>query len=227
MIKQLVISLRKSKVFSRVFHTMEYCVGKELAGCESVLDLGCGPDSLIQFSKQISYSVGVDVYKPYLEITKKRKIHTKYLHSRIQDLKFPKHSFDAVLMLEVLEHLSKSDGLKVLKKIQTWAKKKVIISTPNGYFEMGEVDKNPYQKHVSGWTVKELNTLGYTCHGITGAKFMYSSKNHVHSLHDQFGFSNMRFNPKPVSFIVNALLQLVVYYLPGYAFELFAVKTIK
>lgn len=224
MMRYLVNLLRNSEIFSRLFHTIGYCVKSELKDCESVLDLGCGPNSVIQFSKHIKYSVGVDAFDPYLKQIKKRKLHTKYIKAKIQDIKFPKKSFDAVIMIEVLEHMSKRDGLRALINAEKWAKKKIIITTPNGYFRMGEVDDNLYQKHISGWTAEELSRLGFRCSGVTGAKFMYSEENHVHSLNEGFGFSNMRFNPKPLSFIINAFLQLIVYYFPNYAFELFAIK---
>ena len=199
----------------------------KLRNCDSVLDSGCGPNSLIQFSKNIKYSVGVEAFGPYFNEAKKRKIHSKCIKGRIQDVKFARKSFDAVIMIEVLEHMDKKDGLEALRKASKWAKKKIIITTPNGYFPMGKVDGNKYQEHVSGWVPKELRKMGFVCHGMTGAKFMYASENHVHSLDEGFGFSNMRFNPKSLSFIINALLQLIVYYFPEYAFEMIAVKKIK
>lgn len=225
--KKIVNKLRSIRIFNKLFHTTMFCLEDSLLDCNSVLDIGCGPSSPIQNFKNIKYSVGVEIYKPYLEESKKRKIHNKYINSRIQDLMIKDKSFDAVIMIEVLEHMSKKDGLDLLNKAQRWAKKKIIISTPNGFFPMGKVDDNKYQEHVAGWTVKEFEKLGFRCHGITGAKFMYKKENHVHSLQEGFGFTNMRFYPQSFSFLINALLQIFIYYLPNYAFELFAIKKIK
>jgi hypothetical protein len=124
--------------------------------------------------------------------------------------------------------MKKKDGLKLIRKMEKWAKKKIIITTPNGFFPMGEVDKNPFQKHLSGWTVKDFNKEKFECRGITGAKFMYKDENSVDSLGDQeFTFANMKYKPQALSFIINSFLQLFVYYIPQYAFELLAVKKIQ
>lgn len=222
--KALISNLRNNNFLSRIFHTIEFCVKDELKDCKSVLDIGCGPSSIIQNFPNIKYSVGVEIFEPYLKASKKNKIHTEYIKGKIQDLEFDKKSFDAVIMIEVLEHMSKADGIKVMKTIEKWAKKKIIITTPNGYFPMGEVDKNSYQKHISGWTIEEFKKKGYVCNGVTGAKIMYTNENHVHSLDEGFGFTNMRFKPQSLSFVINAFLQIFVYYFPKYAFEIIAVK---
>lgn len=56
-------------------------------------------------------------------------------------------------MIDVLEHLSKEEGLKILEKAEKWAKKKIIVTTPNGYFPMEEVDENILERHLYRWTV--------------------------------------------------------------------------
>ncbi len=47
---------------------------------------------------------------------------------------FGENSFDAVIMLEVAEHLEEQKVFEVLRKLEKWAREKVIISTPNGFF---------------------------------------------------------------------------------------------
>jgi len=71
-----------NKFFSRIFHTTVYCLKRELKDCQSVLDLGCGPSSPLQYCQNIKYSVGVEAYKPYLAESKRRKIHSKYLNKK-------------------------------------------------------------------------------------------------------------------------------------------------
>ncbi len=223
----IINKLHKSSVLGRVFHTLNYCLQKELKDCKTVLDLGCGPSSPLQYCKNVEYSVGVEAFKPYLNESKKKKIHTKYLQKKIQDLDFKKNSFDAVILIEVLEHLSKKDGLKILKLAQKWAKKKVIISTPNGFFPMDKVDNNIYQRHLSGWSVDELKKMNFKVSGVSGIKFFYLSSNSVHSLINENDlFLNIRFKPKKFFYILNALLQIVTHYNPKLAFGLFAVKEV-
>ena len=64
----------------------------------------------------------------------KKQIHSEYFSKKIRDLDFGENSFDAVIMLEVAEHLEEQEVFEVLRKLEKWAREKVIISTPNGFF---------------------------------------------------------------------------------------------
>jgi len=219
-LNSLIEKFHKSLFWGRIFHTLNYCLQKELKDCESVLDIGCGPSSPLQYCKWIKYSVGVEPFKPYLEESKKRRIHTKYINKKIEDLDFPENSFDAVIMIEVLEHLPKKVGREILKKAEKWARKKVIISTPNGFIDQPSVDKNPYQEHKSGWTIRELSSIGFKCRGLAGLKFLRKPKNESDSMGEDLTVS-LRFKPKIFWFFVATLSQIFTYFIPQLAFELF------
>jgi 2-polyprenyl-3-methyl-5-hydroxy-6-metoxy-1,4-benzoquinol methylase len=226
--KSLITKFHKSKFLGRVVHTLDYCIQNELRDCKSVLDLGCGPSSPLQYCKNIKYSIGVEAFLPYLEESKKKNIHSEYLDKKIEDLNFPENSFDAVIMIEVLEHLPKEVGVEILKKSSKWAKKKIIVSTPNGYFPMDAVDGNEHQRHLSGWSVDVFKRIGFSVRGMSGVKFLYHNKNTVHSLINKDAiFSNIRFKPKQFFYLINGLLQIGAYYFPKCAFGLLAVKTKK
>ena len=220
--KKLINNLYHSPVLGKVFHTLNYCLQKELKDCESVLDLGCGPSSPIQYCKNIKYSVGVEAFENYLETSKKNKIHSKYLNKRIEDIDFPEKSFDAVVMIEILEHLSNEEGLKILEKVEKWAINKVIITSPNGFIPQKYLDNNPLQRHLSGWDYKTMKKLDYRINGLAGLKFFRQEvQNNV--MGDDITTS-IRFKPRFFWFIVATLSQIIAYYLPKYAFELFSVK---
>ena len=218
MIKQLY----HHPFIERLLHTQVYCLKEALKDCETVLDLGCGPDSPLQHCKNINHSVGVEPFAPYLERSKDNHIHTEYLDKKIQDLEFPENSFDTVIMIEVLEHLTTEDGFKVLRNAERWARKKVVLTTPNGFVNQNEVDANPLQKHLSGWDYKEMTNLGYRCQGLAGLKFLRQEKDEA-TMDDDLTVS-IRFKPKFFWFIIATLSQLITYYLPQQAFELFCVK---
>ena len=101
----LVSSIYHNKLFETIFPTHVYVLKQELKDCESVLDLGCGPDSPLQYCSNVQHSVGVEAFQPYLEESKKKQIHSEYVSKKIRDLDFEENSFDAVIMLEVIEHL--------------------------------------------------------------------------------------------------------------------------
>ena len=207
-----------------IFHTLDHCLQEELCDCESVLDLGCGPSSPLQFCKNIKYSLGVEAFELYLSESQKKKIHTEYSAKKIEELDFPENSFDAVIMIEVLEHLPEDVGLGILKKAEKWAKKKIIVSSPNGFIKQKEVDNNPLQKHLSGWDWKKMKKFGFKSQGLAGWKFLRQEVEN-----DTMGddlTTSIRFRPRFFWFLIATISQIFTYYFPVLAFELFSVKKI-
>ncbi|KKL22098.1 hypothetical protein LCGC14_2438860, partial [marine sediment metagenome] len=117
------------------------------------------------------------------------------------------------------------EAIEILQKAERWARKKIIITTPNGFFAQGALDENIYQEHLSGWDNHRLRKKGFTVRGMSGAKLFYSGENSTDSLTKNDGvFSNVRFKPKRLFYMLNGLFQIFTYYVPALAFGLFAVK---
>jgi len=142
-------------------------IPKLLEGCESVLDLGCGRTSPLRFYKA-KYSIGVDLFDPYLKRSQEERIHSEYILSDVTEVEFEPDSFDAVLCTEVLEHITKEKGRELIEKMKTWARKRVLITTTNGFCTQEVVDGNENQTHISGWSIDELTDLGFGLIGIRG-----------------------------------------------------------
>ena len=219
----LIKKLYSNKIFEKLFPTLNYCLKKELRDCETVLDLGCGPDSPIQYISNIKHSVGVETWKPYLDLSKNKKIHNVYMDKKLQELDFKDKSFDVVLLIDVLEHLSKKDALDILEKASKWAKKKIIVTTPNGFLVQPSLDGNPYQKHLSGWDVIFMKKLGFKVYGLAGLKFLRKEKDESASMNEDILVS-IKYYPKMFWFIVAAFSQSFTYYYPKYSFSMFCVK---
>lgn len=220
--KELIDWIYNTRIFARIFHTVVFCLRQELKDCETVLDLGCGPSSPLQYSRNIKYSVGVEIFKPYLEESKRRKIHSKYIEQRVEEVDFPEKSFDAVIMIEVLEHLPEKIGYEMLQKAENWARKKIIVSTPNGYLPQKARDGNLFQKHLSGWNIETMKRLGFRCRGLTGWKWL---RKEAAGNETKDGFlASIRVRPKIFWFVIATLSQLITYPFPKSAFELFCVK---
>jgi hypothetical protein len=79
---------------------------------------------------------------------------------------FPPDSFDVVIALDVVEHLTKEGGRELIKRMQRWASRKVIVSLPNGYSPGHPLDANPFQEHRATWSLAELTELGFRLRGI-------------------------------------------------------------
>jgi hypothetical protein len=203
--------LASELVYTKLFPQFKDYLAKELSDCETLLDIGCGKKSPIQFSS-VSYSVGVDMFRPYLLESKKKKIHNSYVRSDIRKVEFKEKSFDCVTCLDVLEHLEKDESFKLIEKMQNWAKKKLILLLPNGFPLQDEYDGNPLQIHKSGWSVDELEPFGVKIYGINGLKFLRGE------------CSELKFKPKVFWRLISDFTQRATYLRPNCAYQLFCIK---
>jgi hypothetical protein len=184
---------------------------RELSNVSSVLDLGCGFDSSVGLC-DTKYKVGADLFLPYLSKSRQVGAHDDYVLADIRALCMREKSFDTVLALDVLEHLTKSDGYKLLGEMSRIAIRKIIVFTPNGYLYQSARDGNPFQTHRSGWTVEELQDLGFRIEGLNGWKPLRTQ------------LAALRFRPSPFWQILSDASQKFVYARPQYAFQLFCVR---
>ena len=187
---------------------------RDLAGCESVLDLGCGYGSPLHHCA-VPFSVGVELFEPYLQESRKKAIHSQYIKADIRKLELKARSFDAVIAVDVLEHLTKQEGAELLDRMEEWARKKVIVFTPNGFLHQGCCDGDPLQQHRSGWRVEELREAGYKVYGINGWKKLRGHR------------TSIKYRPAFLWARICDLTQKITYYHPALAFQLLAVKEIK
>lgn len=143
-----------------------------LQDCGSVLDMGCGESSPLVHIKKHFTSVGVDAYRPSLVKSNKLKIHDRYICCDLLsiDKKIKIKSFDTVILLDVVEHFPKRDGLWLLKQAERIARKKVVVLTPNPYYRQDELGGNPYQLHKSSWKLTDFQNRGYCVRGLRGWK---------------------------------------------------------
>lgn len=183
----------------------------------AVIDLGCGRNSPVRFfSNELAYSLGVDSHLASINDSRKFKIHTKYIVSDILEAcrNIPDNSFDCALALDVVEHLEKKDGGKLLDEMARIARKKVIIYTPNGFLKQDVLPDNPAQKHLSGWSADEMKGLGFEVYGMSGLKFLRKE------------MGELKYRPLSVWRLISSLTQIPAYYLPRLAFQILCVKNL-
>jgi len=183
----------------------------ETSGCLSLLDLGCGDHSPVQYLK-VPFSVGVDIHLPYLREDKRLNFHSQYILADITRLELKSKSFDAVIATEVLEHLPKPEGYALLQKMERLARKRVIVTVPNGYLYQDGYDNNPFQEHKSGWSVADMRSLGFRVRGHSGWKRLRGYQ------------GGLRYKPAFLWLRLSDLSQLLIGRFPQSMFGLFAVK---
>jgi len=86
-------------------------------------------------------------------------------------LPFKDRSFDIALCAEVIEHLRKDDGPRLVHELERVATKRIVLTTPNGFVPYRSLlhdrfqDGNPLSIHLSGWEPEELKRFGYRISG--------------------------------------------------------------
>jgi len=183
--------------------------------CESLLDVGCGFNSPVRSLRQRpKYMVGVDGFAPAVEESHAKGIHDEYHQMSLLEIgnKFKTESFDCVLASDVIEHLSEEEGMSLIWQMERIARKKVIIFTPNGFLPQGEEYGNPMQRHISGWTVSQMERLGYCIVGIQGFRCLRGE------------MAGIKWHPYRFWHIVSLLSQFITRNHPSWAFRILCVK---
>lgn len=189
---------------------------------KTIIDLGCGDGS---FTKDISSGedwviTGLELYDSSIRQAKKLGIYKHIIRGDITKIpeKIKHKKYDLTLAIQVIEHLNKQQGELALKKWESLARRKIIISTPVGYIKFDRVekekDKNKLQKHLSGWSPEEFRQRGYKVYG-QGLKIVYGENGLVRKLHPIFW---------PFLILFSYLLAPVVYQFPKMGAYMIAVK---
>lgn len=138
---------------------------------ETLLDIGCGivPQDYIRPQVHICC-------EPYAE-------YVAHLQKRISDMDtkdrsyvvlnmgwgdavryFPEKSVDTVILADVIEHLEKEEGRKLLQATERIARQQVIVFTPLGFMPQHHGDGKDgwglsggdWQEHKSGWMPEDF-----------------------------------------------------------------------
>ena len=169
--------MKLSQLYRRIFPSYPLLLDRVLKNCnaKTVLDLGCGDDSPLQFLKSVSTAekIGVDAFQPSIEKSKEKKIHDRYINSQLIDyLKNIDRSFDVVMLNDVVEHFERDDAEELIFWAERRSKKFLIILTPNGFVRQGDINKNPWQVHLSGFNHWDFEKRGFTTFPFGGLKFL-------------------------------------------------------
>jgi 2-polyprenyl-3-methyl-5-hydroxy-6-metoxy-1,4-benzoquinol methylase len=110
--------------------------------------------------RHAGYLVGLGAFAPALRMVKGRKVYDGLIHADM--LRLPLHSerTDCVTLFDVIEHLSKNDGEKLLESPEP----SVFVSTPNSDLSNRIYARflgNTPENHVSTWSSKEFEDMGY------------------------------------------------------------------
>ncbi|MFN2461587.1 MAG: class I SAM-dependent methyltransferase [Candidatus Velthaea sp.] len=208
--------LRMAAVSTYVVPDIGWMLRRATRDMGSVLDVGCGAEtSLFRFIKKPPQQrrVGLDHFAPSVERSRAARIHDEYMVADVFDARqVGDKSFDCVTLIDVVEHFEKSDGYRLLLRLEHIARRRLVVVTPNGFLPQEPYDGNESQRHLSGWSAGELRTLGYRVYGGNGAK----------KLRGEYALPTIR--PAVLGTVASMLTQFLTVRTPARAFHLFAVK---
>lgn len=112
----------------------------------------------------------IEPFEPYIT-----PLH-KYIYDNIyvgkaEELLSELDNYDLILMIGVLEHLEKADGLKLLKECSTKAKA-IVLVTPDGSSRQKPGWNNPYEEHRATWYMADLVEAGFECEMASASKIL-------------------------------------------------------
>lgn len=140
-------------LIDRFFRAARGLLESKLSENSSVLEIGCGPGystARIRQWQGIGHLVAGELEAPLLQLAKSLNPDTPLTRQSVYSLAHPDRSFDAIIMLEVLEHLESPD--RALEEIHRVARNHVLLSTP----------REPLWRALNMARGKYLGTLGNT-----------------------------------------------------------------
>lgn len=145
---------------------------RALAGCENVLDVGCGARCWTLRDLGLSNTTGIEAYEPAFREAERLKTHDHLVFGDARNLDrwFEPRQFDACVAVDVIEHLRKEDGLRLMRQMEQVALKRVVFFTPSGFLPQGHRVPGDLQSHLSGWEPREMKAYGYQVSGFLGPK---------------------------------------------------------
>jgi SAM-dependent methyltransferase len=164
----------------KLYYSIPFCyphlIRQELKSCKSILDIGCGELPItVKTNLKPEYSVGVDIVPKYSKIAK--NYLNEVIVSDIKYIKFCEDSFDGAVAIDIIEHFHKKDAVNLILLMKKWARKVIIIVTPNRKQPASIDPKLPaylkeYQEHKCVFSQEELKDIGFSVYGIRGIKFL-------------------------------------------------------
>lgn len=129
--------------------------GKYGVLCREYLELWDGRTEY-EFIRRVD---GVEAFENYITPLHKFIYNNIYIENIIDLVKKLDYKYDLVLLIDVLEHFSKEEGVWLLNNLLS-KNKGILISTPKKPSAQKEVFDNVFETHKSLWKKEELISFG-------------------------------------------------------------------
>jgi hypothetical protein len=123
--------------------------------CREYLELWDGRQKYSDFKRRID---GVEAFSPYITPLHNYVYDNLYVEDVRELVDKLDYNYDLVLLIDVLEHFSKTDGELLLEKLLS-KNLGILISTPKDPSDQKNAFGNIYETHKSRWTIKDISKL--------------------------------------------------------------------
>ncbi len=125
---------------------------------KSLIDIGCGRGiigAIVRIYREPTRLVGIDIFRPYLDFCHKMNVYDELYERDLRKthLPFDEKEFDVAACIEVIEHIPKENGLKLLKELERIAKT-VIVSAPKVFFVKRLTMTTPFKNMLVNGTLR-------------------------------------------------------------------------
>lgn len=111
----------------------------------TILDVGCGHGFYCKLLKDYFTKFdAVEIWEPYIKEYNLNEIYDNVFNVNILDFEF--EYYDIIIMGDILEHLSREDGVNLLNKIKNKCSELIVV-VPY-YLPQDEVFGNKYEIHL-------------------------------------------------------------------------------
>lgn len=162
-----------------------WCIDRvrDLAPVE-VLDVGAGEGSWAEWLRTVPSVTVIDAIEAHGPYVERFQLATVYDHITVGDVRqwdwggcdyvqvaessapigegIPRWTWDLVILGDVLEHMSMSEGTAVVEQALGHADA-VLVVVPLGEWPQGESEGNPLEAHVSTWDEADVLGLPKLC----------------------------------------------------------------
>lgn len=158
-------------------HELLRAVEKVIRETEVVADIGCGIAPMNYFRPKLHFMI--EPWREYADILSYRYSGDKSVVVLRQGalealVSFADNSVDSIFLLDVIEHIEKDVGVKIIGECERVAREQVVIFTPLGFMPQHVEANEPdgwglsgaaVQEHRSGWLPEDFSSAWsfYVC----------------------------------------------------------------
>ncbi|HGJ66028.1 TPA: glycosyltransferase, partial [bacterium] len=136
-----------------------------------ILDIGCGIGDYLIYTNGSQDVTAVEPHLPYIEKAKQRADWVKFVNEdALTFFSKNKEKFDLILMIDIVEHLDETDGLRLIEEAKKHCNGILFAQIPIGDHpqdkDVWDLSGDYWQTHRSTWDEKKLVDANFSFYQI-------------------------------------------------------------